>query len=139
MPETDPLKYFKSEIKRLNYYNSQFLKQEDFNDEQLYLRQMRYLHNRALHTWGIVEGLVVNSVAGTSKVTVAPGIAIDRLGRELVLPAATDPLNLDEFGSDAQVYVVIKYADVFDSTDKDPKSTEKLYMRAPEGRSVARM
>ena len=63
MPEKDPVKYFKSEVKRLNYYNSQFLKENDFNDEQLYHNQMRRFHNRALHTWGIVEGLEVAPVA----------------------------------------------------------------------------
>jgi hypothetical protein len=132
MAETDPVKYFKSEIKRLNYYNSQFLKEEDFRDEQLYHNQMRYFHNRALHTWGIVQGLEVKPVAGTSKVTVAPGIAIDRLGREIVLPAETDAIGLDTFSASSQVYITIKYGEVFDQGDKDLQSTSKLYTRTTE-------
>src|SRR5437588_3787410 len=124
MPEKDPVRYFKSEVKRLNYYNSQFLKENDFNDEQLYHNQMRRFHNRALHTWGIVKGLEVTRVTGASKVTIAPGIAIDRLGQEIVLPKESDAIGLDGFDASAQVYVTIKYADVFDLADKDTKATQ---------------
>jgi microcystin-dependent protein len=132
MAETDPVKYFKSEIKRLNYYNSQFLKEDDFRDEQLYHKQMRYLHHRALHTWGIVEGLVVKPVAGANKVTVTSGIAIDRLGHEIVLPAETDAITLDAFAANSRVYITIKYGEVFDQADKDTQSTSKLYTRTTE-------
>ena len=124
MAEKDSVKYFKSEIKRLNYYNSQFLKENDFNDEQLYHNQMRRFHNRALHTWGVVEGLEVTPVAGASKLTVAPGIAIDRLGQEIVLPEESDAIGLDNFGAGTKVYVTIKYADVKDPADKDTKATQ---------------
>src|SRR5436305_3049325 len=139
MAEKDPVKYFDSEIKRLNYYNSQFLKENDFNDEQLYHNQMRRLHNRALHTWGIVKGLEVTRVTGASKVTIAPGIAIDRLGQEIVLPKESDAIGLDGFDASAQVYVTIKYADVFDLADKDTKATQtasEYYMRWTERPSV---
>lgn len=124
MAEQDPVKYFQGEIKRLNYYNSQFLVDRDFNDEQLYHKQMRRLHNRALHTWGIVEGLQVERVQNESKVTVSPGIAIDRLGQEVVLAKRSDALGLDEFGANAQVYVTIRYRDVTDPADKDTSDTQ---------------
>src|SRR5437763_6485276 len=130
MAEKDPIEYFESDIKRLNYYNSQFLKETDFNDEQLYHKQMRRFHNRALHTWGIIEGLEVKPVKDANKVTVAPGIAIDRLGQEIVLskdfvlPKEPGAQGLDNFGADAQLYVTIKYADVFDLKDKDTKATQ---------------
>ena len=119
MAEQDPVKYFKSDIKRLNYYNSQFLVETDFNDEQLYHKQMRRFHNRALHTWGVVEGLQVVRVPNENKVTVSPGTAIDRLGQEIVLPKKSDAIGLDTFDAGAQVYVTIKYADVQDQGDKD--------------------
>jgi hypothetical protein len=117
--EQDPLKYFKGEIKRLNYYNSQFLVDTDFNDEQLYHKQMRRFHNRALHTWGVVEGLRVERVQNESKVTVSPGVAIDRLGQEIVLPKRSAAVGLDTFDAGAQVYVTVRYADVQDQADKD--------------------
>lgn len=124
MAETDPINYFKSEIKRLNYYNSQFLVDTDFNDEQLYHNQMRRFHNRALHTWGIVEGLQVERVPNESKVTVAPGTAIDRLGREIVLPERSQPIPLDKFAKGAQVYITIKYMDVKDPADQDTSNQQ---------------
>lgn len=135
MPDKDPNKYFQSEIKRLNYYNSQFLKENDFNDEQLYYNQMRRFHNRALHTWGIVQGLEVTRVADTARVTVSPGIAIDRLGQEIVLPNTSDEKALDGFAAGAKVYVTIRYADVFDINDKDTKASQtasEYYMRWTE-------
>src|SRR5215210_8046789 len=124
MPEQDPVKYFESEIKRLNYYNSQFLVEKDFNDEQLYHKQMRRLHNRALHTWGIVEGLQVGRVPNENKVTVSPGIAIDRLGQEIVLTKSPDAISLDGYDAEAQVYITIKYSDVTDQSDKEPSDTQ---------------
>jgi hypothetical protein len=140
MPDKDPIKYFQSEIKRLNYYNSQFLKENDFNDEQLYHNQMRRFHNRALHTWGIVQGLEVAQVSDTASVTVSPGIAIDRLGQEIVLPETSDKKILDAFAAGAKVYVTIRYADVFDINDKDTKASQtasEYYMRWTERPAVS--
>ena len=124
MAEQDPGSYFKSEIKRLNYYNSQFLVEKDFNDEQLYHKEMRRLHNRALHTWGIVSGLQVEKVANECKVTVTPGIAIDRLGHEVVLAERPVTLKLDEFDTETPVFVTIRYKDVTDPADKDRSDTQ---------------
>lgn len=42
-------------VKRLNYYDHQFLRAPDFTDEQHYHLGMRRLHNSSLHTWGIVQ------------------------------------------------------------------------------------
>jgi hypothetical protein len=76
--------------KRLRYFDGQFLKDQDFIDEQKYHidRQRRPL--RQLHVSGIVEGLTMQQ--GTldnpeelSRATVMPGTAIDRQGRQLVL------------------------------------------------------
>lgn len=136
MAEKDPVKYFKSEIKRPNYYNSQFLVDTDFNDEQLYHKQMRRFHNRSLHTWGIVEGLNVERVTGQNQVTVSPGTAIDRLGQEIVLPERSGAIGLDKFDAGAQVYVVLKYADVTDPSDKSDSQGEggryKRWTERPE-------
>lgn len=75
-------------IKRLNYFNGQFLREADFTDEQTYHLEMRRRHNLRLHTPGIVFGLGVT--AGTGKVTVQPGMAIDVQGREIILESVTD-------------------------------------------------
>src|SRR5688572_33219022 len=70
---------------RVHFFDGQLLGRDDFRAEQDYHRRMRYLHNRLLHGWGVVEGFAVDADDGG--VPVGPGVAIDSLGRELVLPA----------------------------------------------------
>ena len=50
-------------IKRLRYFNHQFLRVEDFQEEQDYHLRMRRRLNRVLHTWGVAEGLQVTAAA----------------------------------------------------------------------------
>jgi hypothetical protein len=75
---------------RVNFFDGQLLGPDDFRAEQDYHRGMRYLHNRLLHGWGVAEGFAVTVDDGG--VLVGPGVGIDSLGRELVLP---DPAHLD--------------------------------------------
>src|SRR5580658_4109921 len=70
-------------IERLNYFDRQYLRVEDFADEQSYQIAMRRRHNISHHTWGIVEGLEPQFAEGSLFVT--QGLAIDGFGRELVL------------------------------------------------------
>ena len=72
--------------KRVRYFDGQFLKDQDFVDEQKYFidRQRRY--NRFLNVSGIVDGLAVKVKPGTTDlVTVDPGTALDAKGRQIVL------------------------------------------------------
>lgn len=70
-------------VRRPHYFFGQLLTPEDFQLEQDYHRDMRRMVNRRLGH-GVVEGLDV-SMDAKGRVTVTPGIAIDRLGRELVV------------------------------------------------------
>lgn len=100
-----------SPIKRLHYFDHQFLRIEDFTDEQEYHLELRRLHNRLLHTWGIVEGLEVEFARGGSTVIVRPGTAIDSQGREIVLTGEAE-VELSTFLRDADtadIYVTIAY------------------------------
>ena len=74
--------------RRVNFVDGLLLTAADFAAEQEYHRRMRYLHNR-LHGHGTVSGLEV--VARRGRVRVGPGLAIDVLGREIVVTA---PLSL---------------------------------------------
>src|SRR6476646_1576156 len=69
--------------KRPRYFDGQFLKVEDFTDEQYYHidRQRRPL--QFLHVSGILDGLEVSS--NEFVVTVTPGSAIDAQGRQILL------------------------------------------------------
>jgi hypothetical protein len=73
------------EIKRLRYYEKQYLRTQDFQDEQAYHIEMRRRHSIAHHSWGIVTGLEIQQDP-TSKIwTVQPGMAVDGYGREIVV------------------------------------------------------
>jgi hypothetical protein len=74
--------------RRPRYFTGMILAARDLEAEQTYHRQMRYLANR-LCGGGIAEGLDV-TLAGRG-VAVSPGVAIDPLGRELVL---TEPVRV---------------------------------------------
>jgi len=72
---------------RPNYFHGEFLKVDDFTAEQSYHKEMRRRHNVELHQPGIVRGLEVTPVAGTNTVNITAGVAVDPLGREIVLTA----------------------------------------------------
>ncbi len=94
------------EIKRLHYYDQQFLKEADFTDEQKYHLEKCRRHNRSLHTSGVVKGLLV-SKESDQEIRISPGMAIDSSGREIVLPLA-ETKSIAVSGS-ASRYVTIKY------------------------------
>ncbi len=91
-----------ADVKRLHYFNHQFLVEADFTDEQQYHLTMRRRHNEALHTYGVAEGLTVQKT-GDKEITVQPGVAIDRGGRELVL---LDPRVVSVSGSSGSTVTI---------------------------------
>jgi hypothetical protein len=74
--------------RRVNFVDGMILTAADLAAEQEYHRGMRYLHNR-LHGWGTVSGFEVAVTGG--RLRVSPGLAIDALGREIIL---TEPAIL---------------------------------------------
>ncbi|PKW16333.1 hypothetical protein [Saccharopolyspora spinosa] len=74
-------------IKRVQYYDDQILRLQDFTDEQDYHVAMRRRHNISGHAWGIASGLTVTQDNNT--VSIQPGFAVDGYGRELVLTNPT--------------------------------------------------
>lgn len=77
-------------LKRLRYYNNQFLNDQDFIDDQAANISRERAQLRALCTPGVWEGLVVTyaTLPTTAAPTVGIGIAADNLGRLIVLNAA---------------------------------------------------
>ena len=129
-----------AEIKRPNYFTSQFLEEGDFQDEQSYHMSMRRRHNRAMHRWGVVEGLQVSKTAA-QQVSITPGMAVDNQGREIVLPAdpAPPPINPGVTARNTDVFITIAYADALDAADayttagvtgKFKKTTERPELKA---------
>jgi hypothetical protein len=85
----------KETIARVHYFERQFLRTEDFSDEQSYHLAMRRRHNIAHHSWGIVYGLAL-TVDSLGNPAVQAGVAVDGYGRELILPEQ-QPLPLNAF------------------------------------------
>lgn len=98
-------------LERLNYFNGQRLQAGDFRLEQDYHMRVRRWLNRSLYTAGIAMGLEVYAVPGRPVVKVQPGLAIDPLGREIILLEAQEvPVMHDapEQGMKGS-YLVIRY------------------------------
>jgi hypothetical protein len=73
-------------LERLGYYNGQRLEALDYRLEQRYHIDARRMLNRGLFTPGVVSGFLVEKVAGeTRKVRVRQGVALDPVGREVIL------------------------------------------------------
>lgn len=68
-------------FERNNYYHGKLMTARDFQDEQCYFNEKRWLMNRMVTGWGVVCGLEVYEEDG--KVFVKPGLAIDCCGREI--------------------------------------------------------
>jgi hypothetical protein len=106
-------------IKRLHYFDQQFLVDSDFALEQGYHVTMRRRINKVFHSFGITDGLqVVRS--GSRQVTVKAGGAIDRDGREIVLDTdqVIDLSNANQFPGNATVFVTVAYQE----TQTDPST-----------------
>jgi len=85
---------------RVHYFDKQFLRVDEFRDEQLYQLALRRRHNNTQHTWGILRGLEIENEDGS--IVVQPGFAIDGYGRELLLTAKLHvaPETFDDLGTD---------------------------------------
>lgn len=119
-----------TDIKRLNYFNYQFLTEADFNDEQRYHRDMRLRHNQSLHTWGVASGLEVIKT-GDKQVTVNAGLALDKEGLEIVLLGPTT-LDLSGFAPGDVVHFMISHQEIQDEADHYTSGGVDNYTRVTE-------
>jgi hypothetical protein len=101
-------------IERLNYFNGQRLQAADLKLEQDYHVRVRRWLNRSLYTSGIADGLIVKKVPLFPMVRIGPGLALDSMGREIILideheetvPGAHDDKNLP-----LALYLTIRYGE----------------------------
>jgi hypothetical protein len=95
--------------RRPHYFSGQLLTADDLAAEQDYHRQMRWLHNRMLHGWGVVGGLHVQ-VEGddAGHVVVSPGFALDGWGRELII---IEPVHVGLPGKAFDVVLYLQYVE----------------------------
>jgi hypothetical protein len=72
-------------LERIVFFQGELLTADDLTTLDGNNRQLRWLHNRTLHNWGIGIGFDVIGGRGDTSITVSPGYAIDSLGREIIL------------------------------------------------------
>jgi hypothetical protein len=102
-------------LERVAFFDGQRLTAADLAAVVSYQRELRWLHNRSLHTWGIGMGLGVAGEADDRQVSIAPGYGIDCLGREIVLTQArvepVPPVAGTADGGEETYYLTASYAE----------------------------
>lgn len=84
---------------RNHYYYGKLLDVFHFELETEYMNAKRQLLNRVLVGWGVACGLDVVPVNDGTAIVVTPGLAIDRWGREIIVPTESHPVQLPDPGS----------------------------------------
>lgn len=125
--------------KRVRFYDGQFLQDQDFIDEQKYHLDRERRQSTLLHVTGITEGLMVTT-SGAYQVTVAKGVAVDSLGRQLILAAEMTLRLTDKFAKkqDIELYLIYQETetDVAQTGGKGATrwdESPKIVARAPDG------
>jgi hypothetical protein len=100
---------------RPEFFAGEILHATELADVVAVERSLRWLHNRALHGWGIGLGLPVSGARGATTVTVGAGYAIDAAGRDLVLETGVTvpvpPVASGPDGGTAQFLLVLAYTE----------------------------
>jgi hypothetical protein len=103
------------DLSRVAFFDGERLAAGDLNAAATVQRELRWLHNRSLHSWGIALGFAVTGDKGAQQVTVSPGYGVDSLGREVVLTEALTkvvPSRSDNGqGKPVTYYLVAAYPD----------------------------
>lgn len=104
--------------KRLRYFNNQFLKDQDFIDDDA----ARIGHERAVlrSLWvaGVCEGLVVTYPTPNKPPSVSAGVAVDKTGQMIVIDQPTDGLANPSALADGDYFVHISFLE-----SEDDKAT----------------
>jgi hypothetical protein len=96
------------ELERILFFAGQLLTASDLTTLDVNNTELRWLHNRTLHNWGIGAGLDVQGTVGGTFVTVAPGYAIDSEGREIIL-SDTLQVPIPTVSGPSTYYLVANY------------------------------
>ena len=107
-------------LERPAFFNGERLTAADLTAVQAFHRELRWLHNRSLHNWGIAFGFAVSGARGERVVAVQPGYALDCKGRDLILGEAQQvpipAVGGASGGQPATYYLTATYAEDEDLT-----------------------
>jgi len=109
------------DLERILFYPGELLTADDLTALDCNNRELRWLHNRTLHNWGIAFGLDVQGSRGDTSVTVNPGYANDIDGREIILGS---PLQrpIPAISGPATYYLVANYVEDAGETTVEQRS-----------------
>lgn len=111
MSVCDPM----TEFQRFRFWQGQLLRSRDFRDQLAIEAQLRWWHNRALHNaYGVAGGFEVSSGTEPNTLTVAPGIAYDIFGRELILQKEKNNIPIP----DEESLLLIRYKETSEYPEK---------------------
>jgi hypothetical protein len=118
---------------RNRYHHGQLLTEHSLTLEQHYFKEKIWLGNRLVTGYGVVCGLDVKLTDDRRRIYVTPGLAVDKLGREIVVPEDTEPLPLpreepeDEGGGEGENEEYAKRRDERHDGRRDEE--EKAYVQ----------
>lgn len=81
---------------RNRYFYGMLMDVFHFQRETDYLNSKRYLLNRLVSGYGVVCGLDVTPGDEMNQIYVTPGLAIDRWGREILVPQRVGPVTIPD-------------------------------------------
>lgn len=101
-------------IQRPHYFSGEALVTDDFVCEQQYHMTIQSLNNRSLYTYGVARGLDVvwNAKTNANQVEVRAGMAIDRLGQQIIL-LEPQVIQLTDIVPGATYFLTINYHQVY--------------------------
>lgn len=112
-------------VERQQFFDGQRLLASDLQDLEAFHREMRELHNRSLHQWGIGKGFATSGERGERQVTVGPGYAIDADGHEIVLVRSrlepVPPVAGGDDGGSAFFLLTVSYPSDYDLEEAETR------------------
>jgi len=113
-------------LERPDFVPLQRLEPDDLEALFDYQRELRWLHNRSLHAWGVASGYVVEGGVGAREVRVAAGYAIDIDGREVLLATSmtlpVPPVASGAGGAPARFHLTASYIEDGDEPIADSRA-----------------
>ena len=125
-------------IQRPHYFSGEALVTDDFVCEQQYHMTIQSLNNRSLYTYGVARGLEVvwDAKTNANQVEVRAGMAIDRLGQQIIL-LQSQVVQLTDVVPGATYFLTINYHEVYaDYEDQTGVAGYKRIVEIPQIRYV---
>lgn len=79
---------------RNRYFYGKLLDVSHFESEQAYFNGKRWLLNRLVTGYGVICGLDVRLTEDLKQIWVEPGVAIDKVGHEIIVPAPSKKYSI---------------------------------------------